>query len=46
MVGSAVLTIVRSMTVMNAATASSEKARQRWMFEASGVIRPPVTSAV
>jgi hypothetical protein len=30
MVGRAVFTIVRSMTVMNAATASSENARQRW----------------
>ena len=29
MVGSATLTIVRSMTVMKNATASSEKARQR-----------------
>src|SRR3981189_191833 len=44
-VGRAVLTIVRSMTVMNAATASSENARQRWIFEVWDIIGPPVVCA-
>ena len=43
-VGSETLTIVRSMTVMKNATASSANARQRLIWDDCDIIRPPVVS--